>query len=40
LEGIRERFLPERAFRGRENHKFRFAVLLRSSQVSRPSARF
>jgi hypothetical protein len=27
LEGIRERFLPERAFRGRENHKFRFAVL-------------
>ena len=27
LEGIRERFLPERAFGGRENHKFRFAVL-------------
>jgi hypothetical protein len=27
LEGIRERFLPECAFRGRENHKFRFAVL-------------
>jgi hypothetical protein len=27
LEGIRERFLPECAFRGRENHRFRFAVL-------------
>ena len=27
LEGVRERFLPECAFGGRENHKFRFAVL-------------
>jgi hypothetical protein len=27
LEGIQERFLPECTFRGRENHKFQFAVL-------------
>jgi hypothetical protein len=27
LEGIRERFLPECSFRGRENRKFQFAVL-------------
>ncbi len=27
LEGIRERFLPECTFRGRQNHKFQFAVL-------------
>jgi hypothetical protein len=27
LEGIRERFLPECAFRGRENRKLQFAVL-------------
>ena len=27
LEGIRERFLPECTFRGRENHKLQFAVL-------------
>ena len=27
LEGIRERFLPECAFRGRQNHKLQFAVL-------------
>jgi hypothetical protein len=27
LEGTRERFLPECAFGGRENHKFRFAAL-------------
>ena len=27
LEGIRERFLPECIFRGRQNHKFQFAVL-------------
>ena len=27
LAGMRERFLPECAFRGRENHEFRFAVL-------------
>jgi hypothetical protein len=27
LEGIRERFLPEFAFRGRQNHKLQFAVL-------------
>jgi len=27
LEGIRERFLPGCAFRGRENRKFRFTVL-------------
>ena len=27
LEGLRERFLPERAFRGRQNHKLQYAVL-------------
>ena len=27
LEGLRERFLPEAAFRGRQNAKFRYAVL-------------
>jgi hypothetical protein len=27
LEGLRERFLPERAFRGRRNSKFQYAVL-------------
>jgi hypothetical protein len=27
LEGLRERFLPERAFRGRQNSKFQYAVL-------------
>jgi hypothetical protein len=27
LEGMRERFLPERRFRGRENKKFQYAVL-------------
>ena len=27
LEGLRERFLPERAFRGRESSKFQYAVL-------------
>ena len=27
LEGIRERFLPECTFRGRDNHKLQFAVL-------------
>jgi hypothetical protein len=27
LEGLRERFLPERAFRGRHDSKFRYAVL-------------
>jgi len=27
LEGLRERFLPECAFRGRQNEKFQFAVL-------------
>ena len=27
LEGMRERFLPECAFRGRQNKKFQFAVL-------------
>ncbi len=27
LEGIRERYLPECAFRGRQSQKFRFAVL-------------
>ena len=27
LEGLRERFLPERAFRGRQNSKFQCAVL-------------
>ena len=27
LEGLRERFLPECAFRGRQNAKFRYAVL-------------
>ena len=27
LEGLRERFLPERAFRGRQNTKFQYAVL-------------
>ena len=27
LEGLRERFLPEHAFRGRQNSKFQYAVL-------------
>jgi len=27
LEGLRERFLPEPAFRGRQNHKLQYAVL-------------
>jgi len=27
LEGLRERFLPQRAFRGRQNSKFQYAVL-------------
>jgi hypothetical protein len=27
LEGIRDRFLPESAFRGRQNHKLQFAIL-------------
>ena len=27
LEGLRERFLPERTFRGRQNNKFQYAVL-------------
>ncbi len=27
LKGLRERFLPERAFRGRQNSKFQYAVL-------------
>jgi hypothetical protein len=27
LEGLRERFLPEAAFRGRENAKFQYAML-------------
>ena len=27
LEGMRDRFLPECAFRGRQNHKLQFAIL-------------
>jgi hypothetical protein len=27
LQGLRERFLPERTFRGRQNSKFQYAVL-------------
>jgi hypothetical protein len=27
LEGLRERFLPERAFRGRQNSRFQYAVM-------------
>src|SRR5260370_8036910 len=27
LEGLRERFLPERTFRGQQNHKLQYAVL-------------
>ena len=27
LEGLRERFLPERTFRGRQNSKFQYALL-------------
>ena len=27
LEGLRERFLPERVFRGRQNSKFQYALL-------------
>jgi hypothetical protein len=27
LEGLRERFLPERTFRGRQNNKFQYAAL-------------
>ena len=27
LEGLRERFLPERTFRGRQNKKLQYAVL-------------
>jgi hypothetical protein len=27
LEGLRERFLPERTFHGRQNAKFQYAVL-------------
>jgi len=27
LEGLRERFLPETAFRGRQNHKLQYALL-------------
>ena len=34
LEGMRERFLPECAFRGRQNNKLQFAIL-----DSLPSAR-
>ena len=32
LEGLRERFLPERAFRGRQNSKFQYAVLAAALQ--------
>ena len=32
LEGIRERFLPECVFRGRENRKLQFAILTAAAQ--------
>jgi hypothetical protein len=32
LEGLRERFLPECAFRGRDKHKLQFAVLAAAAQ--------
>jgi hypothetical protein len=32
LEGMRERFLPECAFRGRDNSKLQFAVLAAAAQ--------
>jgi len=31
LEGLRERFLPECAFRGRQNSKLRYTVLAAAS---------
>ena len=41
LEGLRERFLPEPTFRGRENRKLQYAVLaaaaLRSATGLRPA---
>ncbi len=32
LEGMRDRFLPECAFRGRQNHKLQFAILVAAAQ--------
>jgi hypothetical protein len=32
LEGLRERFLPEVSFRGRQNKKFQYAVLAAAAQ--------
>ncbi len=37
LEGIRERFLPEAGFRGRQNHKLQFAVLAAAACAAAPS---
>jgi hypothetical protein len=37
LERIRERFLPECAFRGRQNHKLQFAVLAAAAAADRTS---
>jgi hypothetical protein len=37
LEGLRERFLPECAFRGRENKKFQYAVLAAALFMAGPT---
>ena len=37
LEGIRERFLPECTFRGRQNKKFQYAVLVAARCAAGPN---
>jgi hypothetical protein len=37
LEGLRERFLPECAFRGRQNAKLQYAVLAAAAATAGPS---
>ena len=37
LEGLREQFLPEANFRGRQNAKFQYAVLPRQESMAGPS---
>jgi hypothetical protein len=37
LEGLRERFLPETTFRGRQNSKLRYAVLAAAALLAGPT---
>src|SRR5712691_30472 len=39
LEGLRERFLPERTFRGRQNHKLQYALFAAVAYIRAAASR-